>query len=104
MATFPTCNPEKRIDFPLMRDASSSTAMNTITVTRFTLLGADHAGNHGPDEAVEVEVGLEGSAIPEIGGRKKSVGMLDSDSHVWASDHFGIAASFLVSSVSALEK
>ncbi len=104
--TFPTCNPEKRIDFLLMRNASSVSAkttkscgVGTIGVTRFTLLGADHAGvkAKGGEETLDVEVGIDGSPMPEIGGRKKSVGMLDSDSHVWASDHFGIAASFRIS-------
>ena len=52
----------------------------------------------GQEETIDVEMELDGSLVHSIGGRRKSVGMLDSDSHVWASDHFGIAASFRISS------
>lgn len=93
--TFPSCNPEKRIDFLLSRNASAANAV--AMVESFKLIGTDHAGDSAGDDrgVVEVETDLEGDVVVEgAGGRRPDLGMLDGDSRLWASDHFGVATVF----------
>lgn len=97
--TFPTCNPEKRIDFLLFQNASHT----SVEVEFFKLLGTDHQENEEGEEnggMAELQIGPEGdSGAEDLGGREPGVGMLDSESHLWASDHFGIASVFKIESI-----
>ena len=95
--TFPTCNPEKRIDFLLSRNSSGDHA--SLTVESFKLFGTEHGDGVGDSGVkVELETGLEGELLVEgAGDRRPDLGMLDGGSHLWASDHFGIATVLRVS-------
>merc|ERR1711871_255142 len=93
--TFPSCNPEKRIDFLLVRNPSHG----NVDVRTFKLLGTDYREYEDETNGeMEFGIGLDGNLLSggDLGGRTPDVGMLDSDSHLWASDHFGIAGTFRI--------
>mmetsp|Transcript_24930 Transcript_24930/g.34203 ORF Transcript_24930/g.34203 Transcript_24930/m.34203 type:complete len:592 (+) Transcript_24930:37-1812(+) len=74
--TFPACSPVKRIDFILARNHSSSRALHeelSVSVLTSRIVGSK------PTADTEYLV-----------GSREGLGMLDSDSPIWASDHFGL--------------
>lgn len=80
--SFPTCNPVKRIDFIFIRNVTGITDINVCN-SQYDIVNSYLIGGAPTDETMHL-----------IGSSSK--GMLDADSPIWASDHFGLVATIKV--------
>jgi endonuclease/exonuclease/phosphatase family metal-dependent hydrolase len=90
--TFPTCNPVKRIDYLFVRNVTNSGQF--AKVTNHWLIGIYPADT----TSGSVEVDVDGSVHVNDPYRREGLGMLDEDSLLWASDHFGVVADIVIES------
>ena len=83
--TFPACNPVKRIDFIFARNHSSSSD----STSREWFVSISDSRVIGQKPTADTE---------HLVGSREGLGMLDEDSPVWASDHYGLVSDFLIDS------
>lgn len=105
--SFPACNPSKRIDYIFIRNCSHygvvAKGYKVIGVKPLEYIQEDTVRRRRRQETgkeMEVEIDANGERMvsadtqtleeDEMRYRRPELGMLDPDSYLWASDHFGI--------------
>jgi hypothetical protein len=97
--TYPPCNPEKRIDFVLVRNQSTEEA-GTMSSWVSRIKSSWLTGQEVTEETGDplflslpslLSLYLSAHLLEETSPpREKAVGMLDHESPIWASDHYSV--------------